>query len=168
MNYIKSFVFIVFILFGSLLLTKGFAEHSAVAYLICFLIGGFFIMNGLVRTKISFKPYFLSNWNFLSSKYIRDFNLEIPKDLAFEKLLEVIKESPFKLVYANKDRFEILAISGITWGSWGENIYLDLVNDKGNETIRFASVAFFQIYTWGKNENNYSAFLQKLDESLTI
>lgn len=99
---------------------------------------------------------------------MREIEFDIPKELVFDKLLEVITDSPFSIKYTNKEKFEILATSKISWFSWGENIYIQLILSKGITIIKFESVAFFQIYTWGKNENNFDEFLQKLDESLIV
>ena len=88
--------------------------------------------------------------------------------MVFDKLLEVIADSPFTPKYENKDKFEIFATSKFSWSSWGENIYIQLILSKGKTIIKFDSVALFQIFTWGKNENNFDVFLQKLDESLIV
>ena len=86
----------------------------------------------------------------------------------FEKIIEVINHSDFKLVESDKDKFEILAISTITFKSWGENLYISF-ETKGNETImKFYSATLFQIYSWGKNEKNCTDLLNEIESSLTI
>ncbi|MFO7922446.1 MAG: hypothetical protein R6U58_01990 [Bacteroidales bacterium] len=86
----------------------------------------------------------------------------------FEKMIEVIDHSKFKLVEADKDRFEILAVTNITFKSWGENLYISF-ETIGDETImKFCSVTFFQITSWGKNEKNYDDLLSEIESSFTI
>jgi len=86
----------------------------------------------------------------------------------FEKIIEVIKDSKFKLIEADKDRFELLAITPISFTSWGENLYISF-ETRGNETImKFCSSTLFQIYSWGKNEKNFTDLLNEIESSLTI
>ncbi len=86
----------------------------------------------------------------------------------FEKLIEVIDDSKFKLIKADKVNHEILAISRISWLSWGENLYISF-EDKGDEsTIKFCSATLFQIYSWGKNEKNFDDLMKAIDSSLTV
>jgi hypothetical protein len=164
MRIIKNLLVIVFIsvviLFGSknLVLMTALASVNLV----------FLSFNLIVRKKISFKPYFLSPYNIFSAKYSKDFEVEIPADLAFDKIVEVIAESGFKLVTADRERMQILAIASMGMQSWGENIYFGF-EELGNKTIvKFNSAALFQIYTWGKNEKNYSVFFTQLEDSFTI
>lgn len=124
--------------------------------------------NLFVRRLIAFKPYFLSRFNIFSAKFNKEFKVEISADLAFDKILEVIADSGFKLIVADKERLEILAISKLGWKSWGENIYFTLKEIDEGTLISFDSAALFQMYTWGKNEENYTVFFGKLEESFTI
>lgn len=127
-----------------------------------------FSFNLLVRRSMAFKPYFLSPFNLFSARFTKAFEVEIPAGLAFAKICEVIAGSGFKLITADKDKLEILAISKPGWQSWGENLYFTLKEREESTLIRFDSAALFQIYTWGKNENNYMVFFGKLEDSFTI
>jgi hypothetical protein len=133
-----------------------------------FLIVGFFIFNLIIRKSLSFKNYFTSQYNLFTTKVWSEKSYDIPKELMFEKIIEVINHSDFKLVESDKDKFEILAISTITFKSWGENLYISF-ETKGNETImKFCSATLFQIYSWGKNEKNCTDLLNEIEKSLTI
>jgi hypothetical protein len=133
-----------------------------------FFILGFFIVNLIIRKSLSFRKYFTSPINLLTSKVCSEKTFDIPKALMFEKVIEVITHSKFKLVEADQDRFEILAITSISFKSWGENLYIRF-ESVGNETImKFCSVTLFQIFSWGKNEKNYDDLLNEIDRSLTI
>lgn len=122
----------------------------------------------LVRKSLAFKPYFLSRFNLFSANFHQEFQVEIPAELAFEKICEVVAANGFKLVVVSKDRMEVLAIAGTSWKSWGENIYFRLYSAGDTTMVRFDSAALFQIYTWGKNEDNYRMFFKQLDDSFII
>lgn len=133
-----------------------------------FMIIGFFIFNLVVRKSLSFKKYFTHPYNFLTSKVNSEKVFDIPKELMFEKIIEVLNGSKFKLIEADEHRFEILAITTISFKSWGENLYISFYTT-GNETImKFCSVTLFQIYSWGKNEKNYDDLLEQIESSLTV
>ena len=86
----------------------------------------------------------------------------------FEKIIKVINHSDFELVESDENKFEILAISKITYKSWGENLYISY-ETKGSETImKFCSSTLFQMYSWGKNEKNYEDLLNEIERSLII
>jgi hypothetical protein len=74
----------------------------------------------------------------------------MPKNLMFEKIIKVIKDSRFKLVEIANNRFELLAISTITFNSWGENLYISFETDKNETIMKFCSSTLFQIYSWEK------------------
>lgn len=129
---------------------------------------GLFALNILMSKSLLFKNYFTSPYNIFTSKVHSEITFDITRDLMFEKLVEVIKESNFKLIKADETRFEILAFSGITWKSWGENLYISL-EEKGDETIlKFCSVTIFQMVSWGKNKKNLEQLIQSIDDSLTV
>lgn len=142
--------------------------NIVVIYSLAFLNVIIFSFHILVRRSIAFKPYFLSRYNIFSANFNKEFKVEISPDLAFAKIVEVIVDSDFKLVATDRDKLEILALSKIGWQSWGENIYFTLKAAGESTLIRFDSSALFQIYTWGKNEKNYTMFFRELEDSFTI
>lgn len=136
--------------------------------IIIFFILGFFMVNLILRRSLSLKRYFTSPFNLLTSKVHSERQFDIPKALMFDKIVEVINQSKFKLVETDRDKFEILAITNISWKSWGENMYISF-ETLGDETkMKFCSVTFFQITSWGKNEKNYEDLLSEIETSLTI
>lgn len=133
-----------------------------------FLIVGFFIFNLVIRKSLSFKNYFTHRYNLLTSKVRAEKSFDIPKELMFEKVMEVINDSKFTLAEADRERFEILAIAPISWFSWGENVYVSF-ETSGDETVmKFCSATLFQIYDWGKNEKNFSHLMDEFESSLTV
>jgi hypothetical protein len=128
----------------------------------------FFILNLMLRKSLSLKRYFLSPFNLLTAKEKSEQICDIPKDLLFDKIIEVINDSGFKLARADKSRHTILATARISWKSWGENIYIDLEESEQGTRMKFRSVTFFQIYSWGKNRKNCDDLQEAIDQSLTI
>ncbi len=156
---------VIGILFALVILSSG-------NMIVLFILAAFNLIllsfNLLARKSIALKPYFLSPYNVFSAKYSKEFKVDIPAHLAFDKILEVIAESGFKLITQDKEQLQILAVSSMGFKSWGENIYFSLKEVNGSTVVQFNSAALFQIYTWGKNEDNYSLFFKKLEESFII
>ena len=133
-----------------------------------FLILGFLIFNLIIRKYLSFKNYFTSPNNLFTTKVHYQKSYDIPKDLMFEKIIEVINDSKLKLVETNKEKLQILAISTITYRSWGENLYISFETNKNATIMKFCSTTLFQVYSWGKNEKNYDDLLNNIESSLII
>ncbi len=165
---IKIWIAIFILISLSFLIGNNLEPENPILIITIFLIIGFFIFNLLIRKSLSFKKYFTNQYKLLTSKVRSEKAFDISKELMFEKIIEVINDSKFKLVEADKDRFEILAITGISFKSWGENLYISF-ETRGNETImKFCSATLFQIYSWGKNEKNFTDLLNEIESSLTI
>jgi hypothetical protein len=168
MKTLKHTSIAVLIILLSGLLGYYLEPNNPFKLIFLFLIVGFFVFNLIIRKSLSFKNYFISRYNLLTTKVRAEKGYDIPKELMFEKIIEVINNSGFKLIKTDKEKFEILAISTITFKSWGENLYINF-ETKGNETImKFCSSTLFQIYSWGKNEKNYDDLLNEIENSLTV
>ncbi len=164
----KHIFLAVLIMLISVLMTYYLQPNNPFMIVLLFLFIGFFIFNLIIRKSLSFKNYFTSPYNLFTTKVRYQKSYEIPKDLMFEKIIEVINNSDFKLVETNKEKLEILAISTITFKSWGENLYINFKTN-GNITImKFCSTTLFQMYSWGKNEKNYDDLLNDIENSLII
>lgn len=160
-------------LFLLIVIITGFLGYylepkNPIVLITSFVIIGFFIFNFVVRKSLSFKKYFTHPYNFLTSKVNSEKAFDIPKELMFEKIIEVLNGSKFKLIEADKHRFEILAITTISFKSWGENLYISFYTTENETIMKFCSVTLFQIYAWGKNEKNYDDLLEQIESSLTV
>ena len=168
MKTFKHILVAVLIMLISVLMTHYLKPNNPIMIVFLFLILGFFIFNLIIRKSLSFKNYFTSPYNLITTKVHYQKSYDIPKDLMFEKIIEVINNSNFKLVETNKEKLEILAISSLTFKSWGENLYISFETN-GNKTImKFCSTTLFQMYSWGKNEKNYDDLLNNIESSLII
>jgi len=127
-----------------------------------------FIFNFWVRKNYNFKPYFTSKFNILTSKYRSVVSSELSKELMFQKMIEVLNNSQLKVVYTDEVNLHILATKGISWKSWGENIYIDFTEEDGRTQMNFTSTTVVGIVSWGANEKNYHGMLFNFEESLTI
>jgi len=168
MKILKHILVAVLIILISVLITHYLKPNNPIMIVFLFLILGFFIFNLIIRKSLLFKNYFTNPYNLFTTKVHYQKSYDIPKELMFEKIIEVINNSGFKLVEINKEKLEILAISTITFKSWGENLYISF-EANGNRTImKFCSATLFQMYSWGKNEKNYDYLLNNIENSLIV
>ena len=168
LNDVRIWITLSVLIVLPILVGNYFEPESPVLAVTTLLIVGFFILNLVIRKFLYFRTYFTSNYNLLTSKVRTEKEFGISKELMFEKLIEVIDDSKFTLIKANKKSYEILAISKISWLSWGENLYISF-EDRGDESImQFCSATLFQIYSWGKNEKNHNDLMKAIDSSLTV
>jgi hypothetical protein len=149
-----------------LVINKTFGEYSL--YIVAYSQGIIFLFDLAVRKVEWFKPYFTSDYNFFAAKTRYRQELDFSKKILFEKLIEVLQASKFKLVTSDESKGYIFAISPISLFSWGENIYIDLNEADGKTTMDFCSACLFQISSYGKNKRNYQKFLDEFEKSLTI
>lgn len=166
---IKIWVAILFLIVLIPLISGYFLRsESPLAWIPLGLIITFLLFNLLVRKSLAFKNYFTSPYNLLTAKVRFEQRFDIPQELMFNKIIEVVNDSPFTFVAADKERFELLATSGISFQSWGENLYIS-VEKSGDETaMKCCSATLFQLYAWGKNEKNIHKLLDEIEYSLTI
>jgi len=170
---IKNIIVFVVIIF---IFTNGFFQFDYFLPTILFINNLIFLFiiivlllfNFIVRRFISFKPYFTNKFNILCSKYHKKHTYDIPKELLFEKLIEVVKNSGFKLKKSDKLTYNIFATAPISWWSWGQNIYISLNNKNDNTEIDFYSTSIIGIYDWGKNKKNHDRFFEEFENSLII
>jgi hypothetical protein len=107
--------------------------------------------------------------NFLLERRKSISKSDISVDLLFEKLLEVVDNSAFKLLDSDKENARILCGTSTNFWTWGENIYIDLVkNEEDSTTIEFVSTTLFGGSSWKRNQNNYESFIESFEASLTI
>lgn len=166
MKYLKNIlVFIIFL--AAIQLSTSYLSNNTMMWVMTLLIV-FFIFNILVRNSLYFKKYFSSPYNISTAKSLNIKEIDIPKELLFEKMIEVINDSNLRLVEVDEKSFEILATTSMNLHSWGENIYLSF-ESKGEKTMmRICSTTLFQRISWGKNKKNFDNLIQQIDDSLTI
>jgi hypothetical protein len=90
--------------------------------------------------------------------YIQKITYARPYDETFQASLESIKRLGWKLVSQNKETGEIEAKTGTSLRSWGEDISIQLVRETTGTAISVASGSSFQLFGWGKNEENEKIF----------
>ena len=110
------------------------------------IIGAFFALNLIIRNFKWSEKYFISPFNILTSKHNSKFKMDISVNLMHDKLLEVMKDSNFGIKATDKSKHEIFATTPISWRSLGENVYIQMIEEKGGSTtIKFTSVTFLLI-----------------------
>jgi hypothetical protein len=164
--HVKNLFIFILILVIVVLLVK--LNNQLGLYILATINGAIFIFSSIVRKKTSFKNFFTSKYNLLTTKFRKTQEFDFPKDLLFEKFVEVLESTGFKITETNKETGDLFAISSVSFSSWGENIYITLEEQNDHTTMNFCSTTFFQIYSWGKNERNYERMFNQFEESLII
>lgn len=165
-SLIAAILFIAFIATAVTLQTR-FSEPGPIHFL-AGVSGVIFLFSLLVRKNVWFEPYFTSNFNLFTSKVKHQQELDFPKDLLFDKLVEVLQTSGFNIVQTDKNAGKIFATSTLSFSSWGENIYIDLSENNNKTILNFCSACLFQVVSWGKNERNYQTLFEEFEKSLII
>jgi len=130
---------------------------------------GLLILNLALRKKIRYKNWFTSSIQFLIEKEDRSEESDIPISLLYEKLLEVVNDSEFKLLDQDDKNHRILIGTSLNFWTWGENIYIDLIESEGDSTkVEMTFVTLFGNTSWNRNSQHYSSFMSSFEASLTI
>ena len=166
----KDFIIvIVYLAVGAYLSVKfNTGENNLGTFFLISIPLGIFSFNFLVRKRYSFKAYFTAKYNLLTSKYHSVVSSELSKELMFQKMIEVLNNSKINIVYTDETNLHILGTKGMSWTSWGENIYIDFTEEDDRTQMNFVSTTVVGIVSWGKNEKNYHGLLSNYEESLTI
>ena len=167
MRKIKHIIVFIFIATLPVILTSYLRFDITLLYFLAF-IPILMLFNLAFRRKLSFKNYYTSRFNLFTVKYHQETAVEISPDLLYDKMKEVINDSKFKLVDSNSKEYEILAITSTTLWSWGENLYIDIKPIEEGSLMKICSSTWFQLYVWGKNEENCTIILNELEESLIV
>lgn len=127
------------------------------------------IVSFSIRKKLKFKSWFLSPKNILIERNSRIITSEIESVLLFEKLLEVIEDSEFKLFDSDQSSNSLLCGTTANIITWGENVYI-FINEKKNNSSEVLVVAttIFGSNSWGRNDKNHRSFFDQLENSLTV
>lgn len=133
-----------------------------------YVLGIIFFTLFFLRTQIWFKPFVLSKWNFISDRYEEIHEIDMETDILFDKFLEVLPTSGFTVRHFDRNKGEIFVTTGISFKSFGENIYFDLTAEGDKTQVKITSTTFFQAVSWGKNEQNIRQFIGQFDKSLVI
>lgn len=168
MKTLKDIIVIVIIVVFPALLALYIKPEDLIMKIIVFLVVFVFVFNIIFRKSLLFKNYFTSKYNILTTKVRMEKLYDIPINLMYDNIIEVIDKSNFKLVKSDTPNYQLLAISKVTFWSWGENIYINF-EKKGSDTVMlFCSSTLFGIYSWGKIEKNYSVLLSEIESSLIV
>lgn len=169
MRYFKHFLALLLIIAIGVLPTLMIKEDN---YTVLYSFLAVLILYQLIafanRRNLRWKSFYTSPFNLLTAKKKESFDFDFSASLLFEKAKEVMIQNGMEIKSTDEQNKIILAVTTITFKSWGENIYVT-VNEKGKESseLIYETVAF-QVYTWGKNEDNASDFKNQLEESFII
>ncbi len=127
------------------------------------------VLNIFLRKKLRYKSWFLSKYNSFLEKEVSTFESDIPKELLFQKVLEVSVLSSFNELDSNVETSELLIGTTPNFWTWGENMYIE-IKEKDSETsvVKITSVTIYGSYSWNRNRANYQHFYKSFQQSLTI
>lgn len=123
MKYIKHFLILAVFILLQLFIFLG-ANSLSFVKILTGVLASVFLVHTSIRDFIFFRAYFESPMNIMTSKFSVQKTIDIPNDLLYEKLLELIVELNFVKKYADKTEGSIFVTTSISWKSWGENIYI--------------------------------------------
>lgn len=150
-------------------LVDFFTGDSFIALLVFTLPIIMLTTNMIFRRKLLSKVWFLSKYNFLLEKETTAFTSDISKELLYEKLIEVVQLSKFKLMDFDANAFELLVTTAPNFWTWGENLYIEIKErEDGVSIIKVTAVTVFGSYSWNRNSKNHSHFYESFEQSLTI
>ena len=168
MRTVKNLLIVVVVISISGLSGYFFEPEQPVSAVIAMALLGLLVFNLIIRNSLGFQDYFTSPYNIFTSKVRSQKTFDIPKELMFEKVKEVIEDSAFRLKGSDAQKYELLATTRMTFKSWGENMYISFADREGQTVMNVCSVTFFQMVSWGKNEKNCDDLLREIEESFTI
>ncbi len=126
------------------------------------------LINLSFRRVVFFKSYFISKYNFLTSKEKFHKVFDLPKELLIIKISEILTSQNYQIIEEDKELGTLFAISTINYKTFGENIYVDFKDAEEGTEMLFYSVSIFGMYSYGKNKQNYENILVAFENSLTI
>lgn len=169
MRYFKHFLALFLIMATGVLPTLMIEDDNyTVLYSFLAVLVVYQLISFSNRNNLKWKSFYTSPINLLTAKKRESFDFDFSASLLFEKAKEVMLQNGMRIKSTDEQNKIILAVTTISFKSWGENIYVT-VNEKGDESseLIYETVAF-QVYTWGKNEDNASDFKNQLEESFII
>ncbi|MFT5723395.1 MAG: photosystem I reaction center subunit XII [Bacteroidia bacterium] len=165
----QAFIILIVAMISGILAVKLLPDFdNPIFMLIPILLFGWFGFNLIVRNRSSMKNYFTSKYNFSTVKYRSTIESDIPKDLVFQKLMEVLESSSLKIRNTNPGLLEFFATSRTTIWSWGENVYIKLEEHQGKTQIVFCITTIFGILSMGRIEEHAKEILNSFEEALII
>jgi hypothetical protein len=170
---LAKYIFIVALALSPYLIVRLVAPtHYLYALIVPFLLFSLLIFNSMVGKFVWSKPYFMSPYNLMSAKVRHKEEFDLPKQLLFEKLMEVIPVIGFKIKHSDEMNGNIFANKSISWPSYGENIYISLTEVNDKTTLDFCSASIFSGFAFNlseeRNERNYKDLIHEFEKSLVI
>ncbi|BDD05528.1 hypothetical protein [Aureibacter tunicatorum] len=142
-------------------------QYTAISLPIALIFFGLLLFNFAIRKNLKFESYFKSPFNILTLAFYKNYQIDLPKDLLYIKMDEVLRTNGFELVEKDEQKQKLLAITKFNFLSWGENLYVKINEQNGNTEIEFCSASVFSI-TWGRNKRNFDKLVKGLDNALII
>lgn len=172
MKLINLFQYLTFLFIVNFIISSIFkVETNGILFISmvnAFIVAFSFLFNFITRRSLKFEKYFTSKHNLFTAKNYYSIIFDLPKDVLFEKFIEVINNSKFKLKELDEAKYKILALSSVSFFSWGENLYINFDTKESLTIMNFCSTTFFQVFSLGKNEQNFEDLMAEFEKSLIV
>jgi hypothetical protein len=90
-----------------------------------------------------------------------------PMPVVFDALLRAAPRVGLQVVQSDRDLGHLFARAGVSWLSWGENIWVSLTEvSQGRTRVAIVSTTKFGLVDWGKSRDNVESLLQALSSLL--
>ncbi|KAB2946263.1 MAG: hypothetical protein OIN84_02065 [Candidatus Methanoperedens sp.] len=90
---------------------------------------------------------------------------QFPQPIIYDAIKKAFKELEWKIIEESKDK--INASTPITFVSWGETIEIVISSDSNYTKVKVTSNPNFQIFDWGKSEENVKTMFDTITNLLT-
>lgn len=131
-----------------------------------------YIILGLLHNQAVKKISDRNSGNHLRNHHIRDFDLQLPYDKAYDhcmKSLSLIKNCTVQ--NENSSEGKIIAKTGLNWKTWGDTITFDVKrinNNRSRVTVSSRPTAKTTIVDYGKNLENVIKIASYLKENSSV
>jgi hypothetical protein len=150
---------------GLFLFGISFTIYWSYIFVLYYLSSNFFFLFAGVIAGITLELSGLIILTYAKLPNYREFNYNYSYDKMFNLSTDSIKESGFSIKEVDRVNGLIIAKSGLTWKSYGEKIRVYFKDTGEGTQIKMTSKAY-QLFDWGKNEDNINKFFYILNYKL--
>lgn len=87
-------------------------------------------------------------------------------DRVFEAAKRALKKLDMKIEESDYNRATIIATTGTTWLSWGEDVQIQFFKENNGIKVTVESKSSAQLISWGKNSDNEKNILNEIKNTL--
>lgn len=93
---------------------------------------------------------------------------KISYDKVFKAIETALENLEVRIEESNYKEGGIIAITGTSWWSWGEEIQIGLTKKQNGTEITVESKSMAQLISWGKNSDNEKEIIEEVRNILSV